>query len=348
MPCATPPWIWPSTIIGLITRPQSCTTTYRLISTCAVSGSTSTTIAWTPFAVLPRSGPKYAVASSPGSAPGRTAPRSGFAFSASVPSAMPPFESPRRCTRPPASTRSAGAAASSRLASSRIFSRTRTAAAWQALPATTAPRLANVPVPQGDPRGSPVTTCTSPTSPPSPPPASEHQIGGRRCELAARELEDLLANTDGGRMAGATGHDGAAAGKRARATVELPRIARHDVHLAHVHAEHLGHDLGEHGEVALPLRPHAGRQADAPARLDGDARALVGPDSRPLDVAHHADPHVPAGRPQAPLLLAQEAFVIDGLERLVERRLVVAAVVRERRGVLEQDLVVERELVGPE
>src|SRR2546426_469929 len=193
MPCATPPWIWPSTIIGLITRPQSCTTTYRLISTCAVSGSTSTTIAWTPFAVLPRSGPKYAVASSPGSAPGRTAPRSGFAFSASVPSAMPPFESPRRCTRPPASTRSAGAAS-------------------------------------GPPR----------------------------------------------------------------------------------------------------------------------AGALVGPDSRPLDVAPHADPHVPAGRPQAPLLLAQEAFVIDGLERLVERRLVVAAVVRERRGVLEQDLVVERELVGPE
>src|SRR5256886_4401199 len=26
MPCATPPWIWPSTINGLISRPQSCTT----------------------------------------------------------------------------------------------------------------------------------------------------------------------------------------------------------------------------------------------------------------------------------------------------------------------------------
>src|SRR5256884_5266679 len=118
MPCATPPWIWPSTIIGLITRPQSCTTTYRLISTCAVSGSTSTTIACTPFAVLPRSGPKYAVASRPGSLPGRTAPRSGFALSASAPSATPRPESPRRCTRPPSSTRSAGAAPSSRLASS--------------------------------------------------------------------------------------------------------------------------------------------------------------------------------------------------------------------------------------
>ena len=60
--------------------PQSWTTRYRLISTIAVSGSTSTIIACTPLAVLPRSGPKYAVLSRPGSVPGRTAPRSGFAF----------------------------------------------------------------------------------------------------------------------------------------------------------------------------------------------------------------------------------------------------------------------------
>src|SRR5881275_1558440 len=131
-----------------------------------VSGSTSTTIACTPFAVLPRSGPKYAVASSPGSVPGRTAPRSGFALSASAPRATPRPESPRRCTRPPSSTRSAGAAPSSRLASSSTFSRTATAAAWHALPATTAPRLAKVPVPQWNSRVSPVITCTSVTSTP--------------------------------------------------------------------------------------------------------------------------------------------------------------------------------------
>src|SRR4030095_10970684 len=48
--------------------------------------STSTMIAWTPLAVLPRSGPKYAVLSRPGSVPGRTAPRRGFALPESSPS----------------------------------------------------------------------------------------------------------------------------------------------------------------------------------------------------------------------------------------------------------------------
>ena len=58
MPCATPPCTWPSTIIGLITVPQSCTTTYLRIDGIIVSGSTSTIIACTPLAVAPLSGPK--------------------------------------------------------------------------------------------------------------------------------------------------------------------------------------------------------------------------------------------------------------------------------------------------
>ena len=46
MPCATPPWIWPSTIIGLIRRPASSATTKRSILTPPVSMSTSTIAAW--------------------------------------------------------------------------------------------------------------------------------------------------------------------------------------------------------------------------------------------------------------------------------------------------------------
>jgi len=42
-PSASPPWIWPSTIIGLIRTPQSSTAMKRLIVTWAVSGSMSTT-----------------------------------------------------------------------------------------------------------------------------------------------------------------------------------------------------------------------------------------------------------------------------------------------------------------
>ena len=42
MPWATPPCTWPSTMLGLIIRPQSSDTTNRRISTLPVAGSTST------------------------------------------------------------------------------------------------------------------------------------------------------------------------------------------------------------------------------------------------------------------------------------------------------------------
>src|SRR5258708_2660353 len=85
MPCATPPWICPARIIGLITVPQSCTTTYFRIFSSNVRGSISTIMAWTPFAVAPILGPKYWVDSRPGSVPGSTAPRIGLAWMARSP-----------------------------------------------------------------------------------------------------------------------------------------------------------------------------------------------------------------------------------------------------------------------
>ena len=42
-PSARPPWIWPSTIIGLMRTPQSSTAMKRLTVTWPVSGSMSTT-----------------------------------------------------------------------------------------------------------------------------------------------------------------------------------------------------------------------------------------------------------------------------------------------------------------
>ncbi len=78
MPCATPPCTCPSTIIGLITVPQSCTTQYRSTLISAVSGSVSTTAAWTPLANVDRIGEYQPVASSPGSSPSGTGgPSSG-------------------------------------------------------------------------------------------------------------------------------------------------------------------------------------------------------------------------------------------------------------------------------
>jgi hypothetical protein len=48
MPSARPPWIWPSTTIGLMRTPQSSTAMKRLTVTWAVSGSMSTTAMYAP------------------------------------------------------------------------------------------------------------------------------------------------------------------------------------------------------------------------------------------------------------------------------------------------------------
>ena len=48
MPSASPPWIWPSTIIGLIRTPQSSTAMKRRSLTSPVPASTSTTQMYAP------------------------------------------------------------------------------------------------------------------------------------------------------------------------------------------------------------------------------------------------------------------------------------------------------------
>ena len=47
-PSHRPPWIWPSTIIGLMRTPQSSTATTLLTFHTPVSASTSTTTAYVP------------------------------------------------------------------------------------------------------------------------------------------------------------------------------------------------------------------------------------------------------------------------------------------------------------
>ena len=67
MPWVIPPITWPSTIIGLMTVPQSSTATYLSIRVEPVSGSTSTTQMWAPDGKVKLGGSKTAVASRPGS-----------------------------------------------------------------------------------------------------------------------------------------------------------------------------------------------------------------------------------------------------------------------------------------
>src|SRR5919204_528977 len=49
MPCMTPPWLWPSTISGLMTVPKSLTMVYFTTSTLPVSGSISTSATCAPL-----------------------------------------------------------------------------------------------------------------------------------------------------------------------------------------------------------------------------------------------------------------------------------------------------------
>ena len=51
MPWTTPPWIWPSTSIGLMMVPKSLTAVYFTTSMLPVSGSTSTSQTWQPFGI---------------------------------------------------------------------------------------------------------------------------------------------------------------------------------------------------------------------------------------------------------------------------------------------------------
>ena len=125
MPWATAPWICPSTIIGLITGPQSSTTAYSRTVTRPVSGSTSTPATCTAPEKVGPGGSKRWVASSPGSMPGGRPPGAGAqARRATSATDTPRSGMPRTLTRPSRSSRSAGLASSSPPAIARSLRRT--------------------------------------------------------------------------------------------------------------------------------------------------------------------------------------------------------------------------------
>src|SRR2546423_14384546 len=68
-PWATPPWIWPLSVSGLITVPTSSAITYATSATAPVSGSISTSHTWQPLGHVSDGGENVAVSYSPGSRP---------------------------------------------------------------------------------------------------------------------------------------------------------------------------------------------------------------------------------------------------------------------------------------
>src|SRR5688500_19335402 len=100
--------------------------------------------------------------------------------------------------------------------------------------------------------------------------------------------------------------------------------------------------------MTLSLRANARCATDFATWLDRHARALVRSDAGAFDVTHHANADVASLGAQPRLFVANELFVADDLSRLVQRRQIIAAVVDERRRILEHDFVVHRKLVRPD
>ena len=125
--------------------------------------------------------------------------------------------------------------------------RTLLAAALMAFAATTAPRLAKVPVPQWKCDVSPVTRCT---------------------------------------LRGLT-----------------PNCSRNN--------------LGERGEVSLPLGTDAGGHTDAAVSLHRHPCPFVRADAGGLDEGHQTNTHMFSFRPQTRLLFFDKFLVPDQLERLI-------------------------------
>ena len=190
------------------------------------------------------------------------------------------------------------------------------------------------------------------------------QVGG---DLAALG-DDLVHRLDDRR---------AADGERARAVGahaegDLVGVAVDDLDALDRDAEPVGDELGEGRLVPLAVAVRSGEDRDAAGRMDPDLGAFVEPGARAeragdgrgrdaagLDIGGDADAAQLAARRRlaAPGL---EALIVGGLQRQLERRQVIAAVVlqRDRRlvriGVLRDEVAaaqlgrIDADLVGRE
>src|SRR5207237_1500874 len=138
-------------------------------------------------------------------------------------------------------------------------------------------------------------------------------------------------------------HEGAAR-ERAGTPVETARVAGHDGDVARLAPQRLRRDLRERRLVALTLRGEAGRDGHAAARLDAHVRALVRSDAGALDIACDPQAEVASLVACGALPLA-EFRNADALQRHLEPRRVVAAVVARRSAILERQAYVPRKLV---
>ena len=171
-------------------------------------------------------------------------------------------------------------------------------------------------------------------------------LASSRCAASVRALAWILRD----------GHRGRGAGDRRRARGVGPEAVRRGVGVAVLdldvldrEAELLGDDLGERRLVALALGLDADPGQDLAGRMDPDlariehlqaedVEVVRRPGADDLGEAADADAHQLAALALLGLLLAQ-AGVVDDVHRLLERRAVVARVVRPAGRRLVRELV---------
>ncbi len=176
-------------------------------------------------------------------------------------------------------------------------------------------------------------------------PVFENKILGRNLEGARGNLGRLPAHLFG-RLEHrvATDHCRTAC-KRPDAVTHATGVARGDLHLVHRDTKLVRNDLGEHGLVTLALRRESQGDRDRAVREDLHGCALVGADSRALDVVADADAHQPALL-DGLALLGSGLVVTECLEEHVEPSFVLARVVDGRSPVLEGHADVVGKFVG--
>ena len=137
---------------------------------------------------------------------------------------------------------------------------------------------------------------------------------------------------------------------------DLVRITMDDLDAADIDAELVGNDLREGGVVALAVAVRPGEDIHRSGGIDANRGGFIEPDpcakgachcrrgdAAGLDIARQADTAVLAARRGfGPAGL--EALVVDHLQRLVQRRLVIADVILQRHRRLVREGVLRNEI----
>ena len=90
--------------------------------------------------------------------------------------------------------------------------------------------------------------------------------------------------------------------------IPVGRVAGDETHVAHVHAQLIGHDLGEGSEMTLALGPDAAGNADPAAGLHRHLGPLVGTDAGALHVGDQAKTDIAASWQLPSMTLAMNNF----------------------------------------